>query len=75
MGFARVGDDWWMTFADGRAFHPWRLGQVVEHPCRADTYRGLLVLDRGATRLRIGWDVTGPGKHQRIVTRYLRLRA
>jgi hypothetical protein len=73
MGFTRIEDEWWMTFADGRAFHPWRLGQVVEHPCRDDVYRGLLVLDRAATRLRIGWDVTGPGKHQRIITRYERV--
>ena len=75
MGFARIENAWWMTFADGRPFHPWRLGQVVEHPCRADLYRGLLVLDRDANRMRIGWDVVGPAKHERIVTRYRRVPA
>lgn len=73
MGFAFFAGEWWMTFADGRAFHPWRLGEVVEHPCRSDVYRGLLVLDRAADRPRIGWDVTGPGKHQRIITLYQRV--
>ena len=73
MGFARFDDGWWMTFADGQPFHPWRLGAMVEHPCRADVYRGLLVLDRDASRLRIGWDVVGPAKHERIVTCYRRL--
>lgn len=72
LGFAIVGGEWWMTFADGRAFHPWRLGEIVEHPCAPDVYRGLVRLDRAATRLRIGWDVTGPGKQHRIVSRYVR---
>ncbi len=75
MGFTRIGNECWMTFADGRPFHPWRLGQVVEHICRADVYRGRLVLDRDGTRLRIGWDVIGPAKHERIVTCYRRVDA
>jgi Family of unknown function (DUF6314) len=73
MGFTRIEDEWWMTFADGSHFHPWRLNEMVQHDCRADVYRGLLVLDQDADRLRIGWDVVGPAKHERIVTRYRRL--
>jgi hypothetical protein len=67
---ADAGGGWTMCFADGREFHPWRPGRVVEHPCRADTYRGLV--DVTPTRLRTLWDVTGPAKDQRLVTRCLR---
>jgi hypothetical protein len=73
MRFLPVDGEWWMTFADGRPFHPWRLGEVLEHRCRADVYRGVLAVDDGPGRLRICWDVVGPGKHQRIVTRYDRV--
>lgn len=66
----RVRDgQWWMTFADGSPFHPWVPGEVVVHPCRADTYRGLLRLDATGQGLRILWEVTGPAKHQRLFTR------
>jgi hypothetical protein len=66
----RVDDGWHVYFADGRPFHPWRPGEVVEHPCRADLYRGLI--DATRDRLRTLWDVTGPGKDQRILTRCIR---
>lgn len=70
----QADDDGWMVyFADGRPFHPWRPGQPVDHPCRADRYTGLVVVDRDRTRLRIGWDVLGPAKRQRILTRCYRL--
>ena len=69
----REGDDWAVRFADGRPFHPWWPGRVVEHPCRADLYRGLIRVDRDGARLRVLWDVTGPGKAQRILTRCHRL--
>jgi hypothetical protein len=59
-------DGWQVRFADGRAFHPWRLDQVVHHPCRDDLYCGLIRATR--ERLRTLWDVTGPGKDQRILT-------
>jgi hypothetical protein len=63
----RLDGSWWMTFADGRAFHPWRPGEIVTHPCAADSYRGLVEL-RG-DRMRTLWDVTGPAKYQRLITR------
>ena len=67
-----VGDGWEVRFTDGRAFHAWRPGELVEHPCRADLYRGLIRIDHGRTRLRVLWDVTGPFKDQRIMTRCVR---
>jgi hypothetical protein len=68
----RVGDDWEVRFTDGRLFHPWRPGSCVEHPCRNDLYRGLVRIDPARQRLRVLWDVRGPAKHQRIVTRCVR---
>ena len=59
---------WWVCFDDGRPFHPWTPDRPVEHPCRADLYRGLVRVD-SPQRWRIAWDVVGPAKHQRIVSR------
>lgn len=59
---------WWLHFDDGRPFHPWTPGVAVEHPCRADLYRGLVRVD-SPRRWRTLWDVSGPAKDQRIVTR------
>lgn len=68
----RRGDGgWWVLFPDGRPFHPWRPGSWVEHPCAADTYRGLVTVD-SSLRWRTLWDVDGPEKSQRIVTRLAR---
>jgi Family of unknown function (DUF6314) len=61
---------WWVEFADGRPFHPWRPGEWVTHPCGADVYTGLVTVD--GDRIRTLWDVRGPGKHQRLVTRLRR---
>jgi hypothetical protein len=63
----RLGDEWWMTFEDGRPFHPWTPGRPVVHDCAEDVYTGLVEVE--PTRLRTLWDVTGPTKSQRIVTR------
>jgi hypothetical protein len=63
-------DGWWVLFADGREFHPWRPGEPVTHPCRADVYTGLVTVD--GDRMRMLWDVRGPGKDQRLVTRFSR---
>lgn len=64
--------EWWMLFEDGRPFHPWRPGVPVVHPCGADTYDGLVALDRDGNRLRTLWNVRGPAKNQRLVTRFAR---
>jgi hypothetical protein len=58
----------WMSFDDGRPFHPWTPGEWVVHACGADVYRGLV--DVAPARIRTVWDVTGPAKHQRLVTRF-----
>jgi hypothetical protein len=71
--FRRLGHGWWLTFADGRPFHAWRPGAVVVHPCRADVYRGLFRADPDETRLRVLWDVSGPGKCQRLFSRFRRV--
>jgi hypothetical protein len=65
-----IGGRWEVRFADGRPFHPWQPGLVVEHQCNADLYRGLVDVAPG--RLRVLWDVVGPAKDQRILTRCTR---
>jgi hypothetical protein len=65
---------WTVCFDDGREFHPWRPGTPVVHPCRADTYRGLVAVDAGGDLLRVLWDVTGPAKDRRLFTRCTRTR-
>lgn len=62
---------WEVLFADGRPFHPWLPGQRVIHPCRADVYTGLVTVD--PRRVRTLWDIRGPHKDQRLVTRFHRL--
>lgn len=64
-------EGWWMEFADGRAFHPWRPGHWVSHPCAADVYDGLVSIT-GPDSWRTLWDVRGPDKSQRIITRLTR---
>jgi hypothetical protein len=67
----RRADGWFVHFADGREFHPWTPGEPVTHPCRADLYRGLV--ETSPHRLRMLWDVRGPRKDQRMVTRCTRV--
>lgn len=70
----QVDGRWWMTFHDGRPFHPWQPGLRVEHPCRDDLYRGgVWIID--PDRFRMWWDVSGPNKSQRIFTRLTRVRS
>ncbi|HVX42532.1 MAG TPA: DUF6314 family protein [Mycobacteriales bacterium] len=63
---------WWMFFADGRPFHPWRPGLEVVHECRPDTYRGTVTVHPDGRRMRTVWSVTGPNKDQLLVTRLRR---
>jgi hypothetical protein len=67
----RAEDGWWLYFPDGRPFHPWTPGQWVRHPCREDSYRGLITIT-GPDQWRTRWDVEGPGKAQRIMTELFR---
>ncbi len=59
---------WWAFFDDGRAFHPWRPGEWVEHLCGADRYRGLVTIE-DSEHWRVVWDVRGPHKVQRLTSR------
>lgn len=71
------GDAWLVRFDDGRPFHPLdlRTGRcVVDHPCGADAYAGELRVLAGP-ELVVEWEVRGPAKAQRIVTRYGRAAA
>jgi hypothetical protein len=68
----RVEGDWWLLFADGRPFHPWRPGEWVHHPCSEDDYHGLISID-GPDDWHTVWDVRGPATTQHITTRLGRL--
>jgi hypothetical protein len=67
-GLRQAEDGWWLYFADGRPFHAWRPGQWVHHPCREDSYRGLITIT-GPDHWGTHWEVDGPAKAQRIITR------
>jgi hypothetical protein len=61
-----------VQFADGRPFHPLDLtGRPVEHRCGDDRYTGAYRL-RGPDAIEVVWEVTGPGKRQRIESVYRR---
>jgi hypothetical protein len=65
---------WEVRFEDGRHFHYLDLSTgrcEVEHPCRADLYRGVYEVD-GDDRLSVTWDVSGPRRHDRIFSEYRR---
>jgi hypothetical protein len=63
----RAEDGWWLYFSDGQPFHPWTPGQWVQHPCREDTYRGLITIT-GPEAWHTLWEVKGPEKNQQIAT-------
>jgi hypothetical protein len=66
---------WQVRFADGRPFHPLDLAAgrcAATHRCGADTYRGEYVLV-GEDRFTVTWRITGPRKHDEIVSVYDRL--
>ncbi|MCW2841019.1 MAG: hypothetical protein JWR55_2502 [Aeromicrobium sp.] len=58
---------WWVTFDDGRDFHPWAPGDEVVHPCAADTYVGRIEA-KDADRWTVRWDVMGPAKDYTMTT-------
>lgn len=64
--------DWFVTFEDGRDFHPWTPGTEVVHPCAADTYVGrMLLID--ADTWTIEWNVSGPAKDYTMTSTLTRL--
>lgn len=58
----RRADGWFVTFSDGRDFHPWTTGEHVEHPCGPDVYRGHITVDDPTSRWGVEWVVEGPAK-------------
>lgn len=64
-------DGWWVTFEDGRDFHPWSVGQTVVHPCGADTYEGRIDV-RPPEAWTVVWVVSGPAKDYTMTTRLTR---
>jgi len=67
----RVDAEWWLFFSDGRPFHAWHPDCWVDHPCRADLYRGLITIT-GDDTWQTSWELRGPAKDQRIVTEFSR---
>jgi hypothetical protein len=66
---------WLVRFDDGRPFHDLDLSAGLwepEHLCGPDVYRGRYEV-LGADRLRVTWQVTGPGRADTIVSDYRRL--
>ncbi|MCS5485939.1 DUF6314 family protein [Curtobacterium flaccumfaciens pv. beticola] len=55
---------WTVHFADGRVFHDWVWGAVVEHACAPDDYTG--VLGGVADRWTVRWEARGPAKDYRL---------
>ena len=53
-------DGWFVTFDDGRDFHPWQPGRTVEHRCAPDLYAGMVAA--AGESWTVTWRVTGPAK-------------
>lgn len=70
LGCELLDGRWWMTFEDGRLFHPWSPGVRVVHPCAADTYTGRVEV--AADTMTTHWVVTGPAKNQVLHTEFRR---
>ncbi len=71
------GPQWRVTFDDGRPFHPWTPGVMVDHTCAEDLYRGVVevpdgVHSGGTGPWTVTWQVRGPVKDHTITTGYTR---
>lgn len=70
--FVELRDEgWWVTFEDGRDFHPWAVGEPVVHPCGADTYHGHVTVE-GPDAWSVQWVVSGPAKDYTMTSRLSR---
>ena len=76
---ARRGDGWFVTFEDGRDFHPWSPEESVIHHCGPDLYSGRISLvdelgreaalsREGTGQFTVRWRVTGPKKDYTMTT-------
>ena len=69
----RAGGVWAVHFEDGRLFHPWAVGDWVDHPCAPDHYRGLVQVDGDdVTRWTVEWRAQGPEKDYVMRTQHIR---
>lgn len=66
----RAGGAWAVHFEDGRLFHPWAVGDWVDHPCAPDHYRGLIEVD--VARWTVEWQARGPEKDYVMRTEHVR---
>ncbi|WP_024795640.1 DUF6314 family protein [Tomitella biformata] len=62
------GDGWFVTFEDGRDFHPWAPGEAVDHHCGADLYSGQITATGPVGSFTVRWRVTGPKKDYTMTT-------
>lgn len=69
------GEDWFVTFEDGRDFHPWSTETPVDHDCPPDVYTGAITVDRDGEELqtwRVEWTARGPAKDYTMLSRLVR---
>jgi hypothetical protein len=60
---------WTVHFSDGRLFHPWVVGEPVDHPCAPDHYRGRIDVAPDARSWTVVWHSTGPAKDYVLTSR------
>jgi hypothetical protein len=68
-----VTGDWVVHFSDGRVFHPWTVGEQVDHPCSPDHYRGRIDVAPDGRSWTVTWHSTGPAKDYVLRTRHTAL--
>ncbi len=67
----RDASGWFVHFSDGRPFHPWAVGDWVDHPCAPDHYRGHVQTEGDpVTRWTVEWRATGPEKDYVMTTEH-----
>lgn len=66
---------WVVHFSDGRVFHPWTIGEQVDHPCGPDHYRGRVDVAADARSWTVTWHSVGPAKDYVLRTRHTPLSA
>lgn len=67
-----VAGAWVVHFSDGRVFHPWRVGEQVDHPCAPDHYTGRIDVDPDGAGWTVVWHSRGPAKDYVLTTRHTR---
>lgn len=63
-------EGWFVTFEDGRDFHPWATGTRVDHACSPDHYSGVIQVDDDGWSVE--WAARGPAKDYTMLSRLSR---